>query len=392
MTLIQDAAINTINEKGFPIILIDNDQDSLGLAIERGLKSSSMVFLQDKEKISSYTEYFARKEVAKGSYILGIVIPKGATENIRLNTRSLVKETMGEIDSLSFSLDSINIKIFIDPVARKSLVNAVVSNLHEFISSTKSKIMFQTFSNSLDSILPSRSIKGNNSFAKTQNVNFQEIYASEIVGAQVPNAVQHNVPAWTIFGMFFIVISIVGSLIKEKKEGSFFRLNTIPTPYFIFLCGKVTTYVMLNMIQFFLMISVGYFFLPMIGMPMLDLGDNLGAILILAFSTSLAATGFGIFVGTVASSEQQGAILGSLAIILLSAIGGILVPTYIMPELMRKISIISPLNWSLEGMYKVIFRTASFSDIAINVFSLLLFFVVSLVLSIFIQKTKNRYK
>jgi ABC-2 type transport system permease protein len=36
MTLVQDAAFSSINERGVKIVLVDNDQDSLGVAIKRG--------------------------------------------------------------------------------------------------------------------------------------------------------------------------------------------------------------------------------------------------------------------------------------------------------------------------------------------------------------------
>ena len=49
-----------------------------------------------------------------------------------------------------------------------------------------------------------------------------------------PNATQHNVPAWTIFAMFFIIMSLGGSVVREKVSGSFIRLKTLPTNY----CGR----------------------------------------------------------------------------------------------------------------------------------------------------------
>ena len=40
----------------------------------------------------------------------------------------------------------------------------------------------------------------------------------------------------------------------------------------------------------------------------------------------------------------------------LVAMGRIWVPSYVMPEVMRNISAFSPLNWSLEGFYKLFLR------------------------------------
>ena len=46
--------------------------------------------------------------------------------------------------------DSVEITILIDPVAKKSFLISVTSNLHEFISEVKTKIMFQAFSRADD--------------------------------------------------------------------------------------------------------------------------------------------------------------------------------------------------------------------------------------------------
>ncbi len=40
MTLLQDSAYRSLNESGIPIIFIDEDQDSLGIGLERGLAQS----------------------------------------------------------------------------------------------------------------------------------------------------------------------------------------------------------------------------------------------------------------------------------------------------------------------------------------------------------------
>jgi ABC-2 type transport system permease protein len=153
--------------------------------------------------------------------------------------------------------------------------------------------------------------------------------------------------------------------------------------------GKIAVYVVVCFIQFLLMMIVGLYVLPIIGLPALQLGNSIPAVLLLALCTSFAATGFGVLVGTLASSEQQGAILGSLSILLLSAIGGILVPTYVMPEIMRNISVVSPLNWSLEGFYKLFLRGAGLSGVLVNCLQLIVFFLLMMSISSIVNRIKR---
>ncbi|MDQ3047799.1 MAG: ABC transporter permease, partial [Bacteroidota bacterium] len=257
MTLIQDSAFKTLNESGIPVVFVDNDQDSLGLAIEKGLKNTSLCAFHDLVDGKKATEESARKAVSEGEFLVGIIIPKGATEAIRANVKQLVEQTLGgdSLEKKSVLPDSVHIVIFIDPITKKSFISSIVSSLREFISGIKTKIMFQTFSAEIAEIIPDKSGQTNNAFEQTQIITYKEVYASEQIGEIVPNAVQHNVPAWAIFAMFFIVMPLSGSIMKEKNEGSVFRLHTMPSSYLLLINGKIIVYVIVCLLQFALMLS-----------------------------------------------------------------------------------------------------------------------------------------
>jgi len=163
----------------------------------------------------------------------------------------------------------------------------------------------------------------------------------------------------------------------------------MPTPYLLLVIGKVVVYVMVCLIQFLLMLSVGQIFLPMLGLPALVLGNSIAGIFILTLATSFAATGYGVMVGTLATTEHQAAIMGSLSILLLSALGGIWVPSYVMPQVMRNISAWSPLNWALEGFYKLFLRGGGISDILLNALKLLAFFIATMAISSLANRKKR---
>lgn len=393
MTLIQDAAFKTINEKGIPIIFVNNDHDSLGILIEQGLKNNDLCSFHDSIDGKPATAALAQKAIADGKFLVGIVIPKNATQAIRRNVIDLVSETMNTKETASVNdpniPDSVEITILIDPVAKKSFLMSVTSNLHEFISEIKTKIMFQTFSDQIAEIIPDKSTTPKNTFTKTQIIKYKEVYASKSEDKIVPNAVQHNVPAWAIFAMFFIAIPLSGSIMKEKNEGSVFRLHTMPSSFLLLVNGKIIVYVFVCLIQFLLMLSVGLVFLPMLGLPTLVLGSSYMGIFILTLATAFAATGYGVMVGTLATTEHQAAIMGSLSILLLSALGGVWVPSYVMPELMRNISAYSPLNWALSGFYKLFLRGAAVSDVLIDALKLFAFFIITMSIASIVNRKKR---
>ena len=393
MTLIQDAAFKTINEKGIPIIFVNNDHDSLGILIEQGLRNNDLCTFYDSIDGKPASVESAQKAVAEGKFLVGIVIPKGSTEAIRKNVTQLVSETLNSDSTVSLKdsakEDSVEITILIDPVAKKSFLISVTSNLHEFISEVKTKIMFQTFSDQVAEIIPDKSTAPKNAYKKTQIIKYKEIYASKTEERIVPNAVQHNVPAWAIFAMFFIAIPLSGSIMKEKNEGSVFRLHTMPTPFLLLINGKIIVYVIVCQIQFLLMLSVGLVFLPMLGLPALVLGHSYMGIFILTMATAFAATGYGVMVGTLATTEHQGAILGALSILLLSALGGIWVPSYVMPEVMRNISAYSPLNWALTGFYKLFLRSGGVGEILLDAVKLVAFFLLTMTIASLVNRVKR---
>ena len=172
---------------------------------------------------------------------------------------------------------------------------------------------------------------------------------------------QHNVPAWTLFAMFFIVIPFASAMIKEREDGSLSRLLTMPCSYTSIMFSKIVVYLVVCFLQFALIMPMGVYLFPLIGLT----GPGLSAegclvLSVMAVAAALAAIGYGIVVGTIAKTHQQAAIFASISVVILAAIGGIWVPVFIMPPFFREISVASPLNWGLNGFYDILVRNAGF--------------------------------
>lgn len=56
----------------------------------------------------------------------------------------------------------------------------------------------------------------------------------------------------------------------------------------------------------------------------------------LSAAVSLSALGYGLLISVIARTTEQAVVLGGGGIIIMAAIGGIMVPTYVMPEIMQK--------------------------------------------------------
>jgi ABC-2 type transport system permease protein len=185
--------------------------------------------------------------------------------------------------------------------------------------------------------------------------------------------------------MFFIVIPLAGSMVTEKNEGSFGRLRTLPVRVTVLLTSKVLLFLGVCLIQFFLMLLVGTWILPVFfGMPALQLGSHYGVILIATACAALAAIGFGLVVGAFATSQGQAALFGSVMVVILGVMSGTFLPVYLMPKMIQDISIISPIRWGIDNYLDIFIREGTLGTIFPNILRLLAFFIFAMIISIVI--------
>ncbi len=387
ITLIQDSTFRSVNEASVPLLIVDRDHDSLSHTLEKSLISSKFFVITKKQ----LTDEEAKQQIAKGQFFIGIVIPENASKHLREKSSArigkLLSSFSGDSSATQEPLDTgqLNVQLYFDPITKKSFKTTISNSIERIISQIEMQSMVTALNEKMKENFP---LATPAKLETSPIVNLKEEYASYNNSTIIPNSVQHNVPAWTLFAMFFICIPLAGNIIKEREDGSAFRLLTMPGSYMIVILGKMLTYVIVSLIQFALMLCVGVFILPLLGLPELNIG-NLPVMFIVAFSSGLAATGFGLLVGTIATSHDQASLFGAVSVIILAAIGGVWVPTFVMPDVMKNLSVISPLNWGLEAFYGIFIRNFGFKEVMPEIAKLLVFFGVCLGSSYLYQKYKR---
>lgn len=171
-----------------------------------------------------------------------------------------------------------------------------------------------------------------------------------------PTSVQQNAPGWTLLAMFFIAIPLSVTLIKERAQGSLLRLQSMPVPTWVLFGGKIAPYLVINQLQLALILAVGVWGLPLLGGDRLTLGNAPGAIALLSVSASLAAIGFALLIATFARTPEQATTFSATTVLILAALGGIMVPTMVMPPAMQQLAAFSPLSWGLDGFLDIFIR------------------------------------
>jgi ABC-2 type transport system permease protein len=104
------------------------------------------------------------------------------------------------------------------------------------------------------------------------------------------------------------------------------------------------------------MLSVGVIVFGM------KLGNPL-ALVMVSLALAAAANGLGLLVAALGKTEGQVNGLSVLLAITLSALGGMMVPTFIMPGLMKFLSLFTPHAWALAGYHDIIVRGLSVKQI-----------------------------
>lgn len=189
----------------------------------------------------------------------------------------------------------------------------------------------------------------------------------------IPHPLQHSVPAWSLFAMFFIAQPMASHIIKERQSRTLTRALVSPVSRWSLLLGKLLPYFVINNIQFHSMLIMGLWVVPgLIGIP-LTLGPGAWMVVPATLVVSLAATGFGLLVSSLARSQAQVSAFVAPSIIVMAAVGGIMVPTFVMPPVMQRIGQLSPLNWGLEAYLDIVLRGAGFAQLVPEMASTLVF-------------------
>jgi ABC-2 type transport system permease protein len=385
ITLIQDSTFKTIGVTKIPVLIVDYDKGSVSESIFGGLGSSNSF-----EIIENTSEEAAKEAVFKGEYQLAIVIPESLSEALQKKVNDnvegiLAKFGLEEEGEPTVNSDTIQkeIRLYFDPATQTTFKSSVKNGIDKMISQIETQSIYRAFQEQVgeeDDV----AIFETNPF-----IVFKEIVPSRNDEDVIPNSAQHNVPAWTLFAIFFIIVPLSINMVKEKSQGTFVRLRTNPVNYATVLGGKTIVYLGVCLIQFTLMLLIGVYLFPSIGLPKLDVSGRLFLLYVVAAFAGLAAVGLGLLLGTVAKTQEQSAPFGATFVVILAAIGGVWVPVFVMPKFMQLLSNLSPMNWGLNGFYDVFLRNAGFKEILPEISLLLLFFIITTISSILYNEKKN---
>ncbi len=388
VTFVQDGTYRNFSKEKIAILLIDNDKDEISQKIKEHLDSSALFNIVSGKEGKPFTEEMARRLVLQGRYVMAIVVPEKLSSDTKLRVNQNVSRMVSLFSGMSAEdttdnkqTQAKNIRLYVDPTLQASFKETVKGVIRNMMAEVETHYIYH----SLEEYMETEDSIG----IDQQSIVFEEISPKSSDEKIIPNSVQHNVPAWALFAIFFIVIPLSTNIIKEKTQGTGLRVFTSPQPYSLFLTGKIMVYIVVSLIQFVLMLLVGLYIFPLMGLPSLVVTGKITLLAVMAAASGLSAIALGVLLGTLAKTQEQAAPLGATITVILAAIGGVWIPVFAMPHTMQTIAKISPMNWGLQGFYDILLRDGGCSAIAPEIGLLLAFSAICFCISIYYEKFKK---
>jgi len=364
MTLALGGLFNRGGDNPIEILVVNDDTGTIGTQIVEGLQATEGFAVETEWEGAALTRAKAEALIADQERSIAVIIPADFSDTIQRSVFDTPTDETPQKAQIDLVVDPALSSQIVGPVkgtltglSQQALMTGVAPRgidlfLDQIDETAGTSLPTETRDSLREQAL--RSTAGGGITGSVVEVVQMQPASMEI--EQFPNSVQQNVPGWTLFGVFFISQALATSMLEEKKVGTFRRLLVAPMSRAALLLGKLTPFLIVNLIQIVLMFAVGVFIMPLVGAPKLELGTHPVALILISLTVSLAATGLGLLIAALAKTAEQIGGIGSLLVVTMAALGGVMVPRYIMPDFMQTIGLISPHAWALTAYQDVLVR------------------------------------
>ena len=184
------------------------------------------------------------------------------------------------------------------------------------------------------------------------------IATRDIVGEGKDNAVVASYASGiAVLFLLFSAAGAGGSLLEEQESGTLERLLSSRLSMPQLLLGKWVYIVALGVLQVTAMFAWGQ---AVFGV---DLMGHLPGFAAMTLVTSAAAASFALVLATVCRSRTQLSGVSTIIILSMSALGGSMVPRYLMSESMQRWGLVTFNAWALDGYNNVFWRDMGVAEL-----------------------------
>jgi len=376
VTGIQNGTFQLVNKNKLPVLICNTDTGQASLQLIKAIDKIGLfkVTLAPADK----TEALMANEMSSKDAMLGVIIPSNFSVKVEAKSKNIAGKALKSFglggDSLNEAGDVDPLTLYYNPILQESIRLSVQGGIRSALQLVESRETLRSLYYSINEKQLPDSLEHE---MLNNNTAINEIPVSKDGTRATPNATQHNVPAWTIFAMFFVIMSLGGSVVREKVSGSFIRLKTLPTNYLVGLLSKQITYLLVTMLQAAVIFSMGIWLFPFFGLPALNLPSDVLALVIVTVICGWCAVSYSICVGVFADTQEQANGFGAVSIVILACVGGLMVPSFAMEGFFKTAANVSPMHWCLQAYYSLFLEGGTLKDVVNNIIPL---FIITLVI------------
>jgi len=203
-----------------------------------------------------------------------------------------------------------------------------------------------------------RQIMAEGSGTSAPEIFTQSSALSEGTDANVTDqSVTYYIGATAILFLLFSAMQGAAISLDERKSGISDRLLVGPAGATAMLTGKFLFLTLIGTIQAAIIVAVGHF---AFGVPIIS---HLPAIALACVGSAALASAIALLVASLSGSSAQMNTVSTFIVLLFSAIGGSMVPRFMMPDWLQSLGRFTPNHWSIEAFYGILARGQSAWDL-----------------------------
>ena len=356
--------IGEYNGRSEPVDLLvaDLDQTSYSKEIINKIDSVQDIRIIITDPVKS------KELVIKGKYAGALIIYKGFRDSLEAGKTTPIELIFDRSREMEIG------------ILQQNLIRAFISSAGELIvkKSIENYLQYQFpgIEKSISEDILRTAIKNNN--------NTPEIKWTSIVGERNDTKLGliQAVAGTAILMLLFSVAGVGTSILEEKENGTINRLLYSPLKSSTILYSKMLFAFFISILQLTTMFLFAWVVFDM------DLSVNIPALILMILATSFAVSSLGIFLAAVTKTRQQAQNLSTIIILVMSAIGGSMIPLFIMPSILQKIALLSVNYWGIQGFYDIFWRTLPLGSVLPKILILMGIGIVMTLASIWLFKRR----
>jgi len=274
--------------------------------------------------------------VIKGKYACALIIYKGFQDSLEAGNATPIELVYDRSREMEIGILQQNLISTLMSSAGKIIVKkSIETYLHDQFPSIDKSISENILKTAIKNVNNKTAIKWTSIVGEKNDTKLGLIQA---------------VAGTAILMLLFSVAGVGTSILEEKENGTINRLLYSPLKGSTILYGKMLFAFFISILQLTAMFLFAWLIFKM------DLSVNIPALILMIIATAFAVSSLGIFLAAIAKTRQQAQNLSTIIILIMSAIGGSMIPLFIMPSILQKIALLSVNYWGIQGFYDVFWR------------------------------------